>query len=217
MTIYLTKEVEGKTHHFTTIIENDGVNIIQGVFYNWISKSWQGCENNADALKRQKELVDEKLKEGFNITEYQETLENTMNVYDKAKWHFGGDFPEDLDDFQGYVHTGMFLGWLIDSDLISEEFAENNDYDIELFKQRKITGAQVFEKCCDGVLMLEDISELGNRFALHYFEFENGQYLKDYEALSQGYPSQYHVPDTWDNYSTLKAILDKRYNDWKQS
>ena len=31
-------------------------------------------------------------------------------VYDKAKYHYGGDFPEDLPDEQAFVHTDLYLG-----------------------------------------------------------------------------------------------------------
>jgi hypothetical protein len=216
MTTYLTKIEDGKTHHFRATVDNNGVDIVHGVFYNWLGKYFEGCGDNISAKKRQKELVKEKLNEGFQITEFKEILENKVDVYDKAKWHFGGEFPDDLDDFQGYVHTGMFIGWLIDNALMSEEFNADHEAEIQLFKQHELTGSQIFERCCDGVLMLEDISELGNRFALHYFDFETGQYLNDYDTtLSNGLPSMYHVADTWDNYKKLKSVLDKWFTDWK--
>ena len=216
MMTYLTKIENGKTSHFRAAVDNNGVDIVQGVFYNWLEKYWQGCGDNASAITKQKELVDQKLIEGFQITEFKETLENKVDVYDKAKWHFSGQFPAELDDFQGYVHTGMFIGWLIHNDLMSEEFNADHEKEIQLFKQYEVTGSQIFERCCDGVLLLEDISELGNRFSLHYFDFETGQYLNDYDAtLSNGLPSMYHVPDTWNNYKKLRAILDKRFADWK--
>ena len=103
MTTYLTKVEDGKTHHFRATVDNNGVGIVNGIFYNWLGKYFEGCGDNISAKKRQKELVDEKLKEGFQIIEFKEILENKVDVYDKAKWHFGGEFPEDLDDFQGYV------------------------------------------------------------------------------------------------------------------
>jgi hypothetical protein len=31
-------------------------------------------------------------------------------VYDKAKYHYQGDFPNDISIDQSFVHTGMFLG-----------------------------------------------------------------------------------------------------------
>src|SRR5258706_15953356 len=74
MTTYLTKIENGKTHHFRTTVENNGVAIVHGIFYNWLAKYWEGCGDNASAITRQKQLVDEKLKEGFKITEFKETL-----------------------------------------------------------------------------------------------------------------------------------------------
>lgn len=178
------------------------------MFYNWLGKYFEGCGDNASAIARQKQLIEEKQTEGYKITEFKETLENTIDVYDKAKWHFGGEFPEDLDDFQGYVHTGMFLGWLIDNDLVSDEFKSDHAEEIKQFKQQKLTGAQMFERCCDGVLMVEDVSELGNRFVLPYFDFDTGQYLGDYEkTLAENLASLYHVSDNWDNYKKLNQVL----------
>jgi len=37
-------------------------------------------------------------------------------VYDKAKYHLDGVFPAE----QSFIHTGMFLGWVLDRDLYSE-------------------------------------------------------------------------------------------------
>jgi hypothetical protein len=216
MTTYLIKTEDGKIHHFRATVDNNGVDIVHGIFYNWLGKYFEGCGDNVSAIARQKQLIDEKLKEGFQITEFTETLENTTDVYDKAKWHYGGEFPNDLDEFQGFVHTGMFLGWLADNDLMSDQFNSDFEDEIREFKTQKLTGSQIFERCCDGVLMLEDISELGNRFALHYFEFDKGQYLADYEAaLAGNLPTMYHVADTWDNYKKLKVVLDKRFSEWK--
>jgi hypothetical protein len=117
ITTYLTKTEEGKTHHFRATVDNNGVSIVHGIFYIWLEKYFEGCGDNDSAITRQKDLINEKLREGFKITDFIETLENTTDVYDKAKWHFDGDFPKELDDFQGYVHTGMFLGWLVDNGL----------------------------------------------------------------------------------------------------
>lgn len=216
MTTYLTKIEDDKTHHFRVTVDNNGVDIVHGVFFNWLGKYFEGCGDNATAIQRQKQLVEDKIKEGFLITEFTPTFENTTDVYDKAKWHYDGEFPNDLDKFQGFVHTGMFLGWLADNDLMSDQFKSDFENEIQEFKNQKLTGSQIFATCCDGVLMLDDVSELGNRFALHYFDFDQGQYLADYEAtLSANLPTMYHVADTWDNYKKLKAVLAKRFTDWK--
>lgn len=136
-------------------------------------------------------------------------------VYDKAKWHYGGDFPSDLPEEQGFVHTGLFLGWIIDNNLYSQWFSEEMEKDISAFKSREITGPRVFESC-DGVFIDEMLNDEGNRFTQDYFDFESGQYLQDYEELlCERLPSMYHVEDTWENYEKLKERIDYRYRKWK--
>jgi hypothetical protein len=137
-------------------------------------------------------------------------------VYDKAKWHFQEDYPEDLDDSQAYVHTGLFVGWVIDAGLYSEEFAELFARPIRHFKARKKTGPDVYAYG-DGVLDETMLNAEGNAFALDYFEFNTGKYLEDYERLlGRKLPSLYHVPNTWKNYDTLKAQIDKRFAAWRK-
>jgi hypothetical protein len=139
-----------------------------------------------------------------------------MTVYDKAKWHFEGDFPGDLLPFQGYIHTGMFLGWCIENNLVSDIFKTDLAKEIAHFKQQKLTGSEIYEQCCDGVLMSEDLNDTGNAFAKAYFDFETGAYLADYEkTLGMLLPSIYHVADTWDNYYALKQVIDERFREWQ--
>jgi hypothetical protein len=215
-TTYLTKKEHGKTYHFRATVEDTGVSIVDGIFYNWLDKYVEGCGNNAAAVEKQKQLVEEKLSEGYRVTDFVALPENTVDVYDKAKWHYEGDFPEDQDSFQAYIHTGMFLGWLIDNNLVSEDFRDDFWHEIKDFQDGELTGPAVFLRCCDGVLTIDQLSETGNRFALSYFEFEHGQYLKDYEeVVGQGLPSIYHVDDTWENYDKLKAVLNTRFAEWK--
>jgi hypothetical protein len=138
-------------------------------------------------------------------------------VYDKAKYHYDGDFPDDLEIEQGFVHTGMFLGWIIDHDLYSDWFGKELGGYVIAFKACDMTGAKVFE-ACDGVLMNDMLSDEGNDFAQHYFDFERGKYMGDYgEVLANGLPTMYHVADTWANYEKLKKRIDKRYREWKNA
>ena len=143
-------------------------------------------------------------------------LMHEPHVYDKAKYHHDSpDFPKDLPIEQASVHTGMFLGWVIDNDLYSEDFRNGAEEIIDAFKKREITGAKVFEYM-DGVLTDQDLSDEGNAFAQDYFDFDKGGYLKDYEeVLASKLPSFFHVKDTWENYKRLKQVIGRRYNDWK--
>ena len=135
-------------------------------------------------------------------------------VYDKAKYHYGGNYPKDLPKEQAFVHTGMFLGWLIDHVLCSEDFYRESHASVEAFKRREKTGTQIYVEW-DGALVEDMLSEDGNAFARHYFDFQTGRYLKDYEVLvGAGLPSLYHVQDTWDNYQAIARRIDQRYAQW---
>lgn len=135
-------------------------------------------------------------------------------VYDKAKYHYDGNYPKGLPEEKAFVHTGMFLGWIIDQGFYSEEFAQEAEQ-IELFRQRKITGAKVYE-WWDGALVDDMLNEEGNAFTQYYFDFQKGMYLEDYdEVLAGDLPSLYHVEDSWENYASIKQRIDQRYEDWK--
>ena len=136
-------------------------------------------------------------------------------VYDKAKYHHGGQFPPDQTIEQAMVHTGMYLGWIIDTGLYSEELAEDQET-IGAFKARKMSGPQVYQKY-NGCFTEGMLNDEGNAFSQFYYDIECGRYLADYEdTLCQGLPSLYHVKDTWENYYRIKAVIDTRFLGWKK-
>jgi len=60
------------------------------------------------------------------------------------------------------------------------------------------------------------LNEEGNKFTQFYFDFENGQYINDYENnLANDLPSIFHVQDTWENYEKARKFINIRYNQWK--
>lgn len=136
--------------------------------------------------------------------------------YDDASWHYGGDFPDDLPDEAGATHTGMFLAWAVLSGLGSEIFIEELPEYVERLRSREITPGAFFFSLCDGKFIDEDLSELGNEFAMAYYESESAQFIPDYEAtLAAGLPSTYHVPDTWESFDKLKPVIDRRFAEWR--
>jgi hypothetical protein len=213
---YLVKTEADKTFHFRVNVEGQYCDIVEGQFYNWLNRYSQSSGDHETAESNADALIKQKVDEGFKEVPFVKRLENDLDVYDKAEWHYGGDFPEELATFQGFIHTGMFLGWLIDNSLVSDDFKRNNEQEILQFKKQKLKGSQIFERCCDGVLAIDDLNETGNRFALSYFNLETGQYLSDYaESLGEHLPGLYHVADTWENYNKLKRIVDMRFSEWK--
>jgi hypothetical protein len=138
-------------------------------------------------------------------------------VYDKAKYHYGGNYPKDLPEEQAFVHTGMFLGWILDHGLYGFDFWQGEEGYIASFKTREMTGARVYEYACDGVLLDEMLNAEGNAFARNYFDFERGEYLQDYEEVLVGdLASTYHVEDTWGNYEIIAQRISSRYVEWKR-
>jgi hypothetical protein len=137
------------------------------------------------------------------------------HVYYKADWDFGRDYPEDLPADQVFVHCGMFLGWLIDNRLCSEQFENDLGEDIAAFRRREISGAKVLE-ANDGMLIDHMLTGEGNEFASDYFEHLSESYSHDYDRLlTTNLPSVHHVPDTWENYQLMRRRINERYAEWK--
>ena len=58
------------------------------------------------------------------------------------------------------------------------------------------------------------LSEEGNAFGMHYFDFERGRYIHDYiETLQGRLPSEFHVDYTEDGYQKMRKVIDRRYDE----
>ncbi|WP_425614750.1 hypothetical protein NA78x_004625 [Anatilimnocola sp. NA78] len=141
---------------------------------------------------------------------------------DKAEWHSGGDFPEDLPPENGGTHIGMFLAWAIVNGLHGEMHEEESHDELEAVRNRQMTGRDFLFQACDGKFWEEDLSEEGNAFAAVYYSGKEGEgygeYITDYdETLTADLPSTYHVEDTWANYDLLAPVIDRRYAEWRES
>lgn len=136
--------------------------------------------------------------------------------YDDASWHYGGDFPENLQESAGATHIGMFVAWCLLNGLAGEIHLEDFPEELENLKNRKVTPGAWFIQSCDEKFTDEDLSDEGNKFAEFYYDFDNGNYLADYEtALTQGLESTYEVSDTWESYDKLSPIIKSRFESWK--
>src|SRR5438477_10404913 len=95
------------------------------------------------------------------------------HVYDKAKWHYDGDFPKGLPKKQGFVHTGFFVGWLLENDMINRQFIREFGQELrgiaKEFKRRKITGPEAYD-AWGGCLVSDMLTVEGNEFAEKYYD-----------------------------------------------
>ncbi len=112
----------------------------------------------------------------------------------------------------------MFLGWIIEHHLYSEEFEEESQDEMNQFKLRQMTGTEIYMNW-DGVLADDMLNDEGNQFAMYYFNHdEDWKYINDYSNvfIDEG-ETLYHVQDTWENYFKLKEVIDNSYNFWKDN
>ena len=140
-------------------------------------------------------------------------------AYDRADWHYGGDFPAGLPPENGGTHIGMFLAWAIHRDLAGELHREDSVGPLAAVRERRMTGREFLFSQCDEKFWEEDLNDEGNAFAKEYYQKKGADgYLSDYEAtFAEGLPSLYHVADTWENFDRIAAVIDRRYAQWTQT
>jgi hypothetical protein len=138
--------------------------------------------------------------------------------YDRADWHYGGNFPADLPPQAGGTHIGMFLAWAIGQGLEGELHREDSAESLKAVRERRMTGRDFLMRECDEKFVDEDLNDEGNAFTVAYYEKEGpGSYLADYEDVFGATVSTlYHVEDTWSNYDKLALVLDRRFSEWRK-
>ncbi len=144
-------------------------------------------------------------------------------AYDRADWHYGGDYPKELPPENGGTHIGIFLAWIILHHLEGEVHHED-ERDIQALqsvRNRTMTGRDFLFRQCDEKFWDVDLNEEGNRFAKWYYESNKEgrpEYMEDYGALFSEVPhgNVYYLQDTWANYDRMASIIDRRFNEWKR-
>ncbi|MDH5765373.1 MAG: hypothetical protein OEZ38_05085 [Gammaproteobacteria bacterium] len=136
--------------------------------------------------------------------------------YDRAEWHYEGDYPEDLPSENGGTHIGMFLAWIIINNLEGKVHQLTSQESLEAVRNKTITGREFLVKECEDRLMKDDMNEQANAFTRFYYESD--VYFSDYAStLAKGLPSLYHVEDTWENYERLEPVIMQRFIKWQVS
>ena len=136
-------------------------------------------------------------------------------IYDRADWHYLGDYPSDLPPQHGGTHIGIFFAWLVNQRMESESLAIEFSTELDALRARTLTGREFVASRRDGELSSTDLNASGNAFAHDYFNSD--RYFKDYaDTLVGELPSLYHVDDSWANYEKMAAAIDARYAVWQQ-
>ncbi|MGV3539585.1 MAG: hypothetical protein ACO1OQ_07225 [Rufibacter sp.] len=214
--LYLIKENRKTTDFVKLEAEGKLLYISKGkVCKTGVAKITRGCGSDEKALAELEQTAEQYLGKGYRIgKESPKDVRETVS-YDKAKWHLGGDFPDGLDDYQAYVHTGLYINWIIDNDLSSDLSLQEYPAEIRRVKEKLITGTRFYFEYLDGIFSTDELNETGADFTSDYFDFEKGQYLSDLEAtLAEDLPSLYHIMDTRENYDLIRKRIDQRFKEW---
>lgn len=142
-------------------------------------------------------------------------------IVDCLDWHYRGDYPKELDKVNAGTHIGMYLSWIINSNLESEELKNIAGLDIQQLRNRKITGRDFLIKNCNGILNDKYIDKSIREFTLGYYlssREDYCQYLADYldTFLDESIGSLYKLDDSWGNYDEIAKVITTRYNKWKE-
>lgn len=137
-------------------------------------------------------------------------------TYDRADWHYNGDYPQGLPEENGGTHIGMFLAWIFINNLEGELHRRDSAQALADVRARRITGRDFLFQRCSEKLWSVDLSDLGNAFAKEYYAGE-GFYFNDYiDALCSGDPEEiYNIADSWENYDKLAPVISRRFEEWK--
>jgi hypothetical protein len=137
-------------------------------------------------------------------------------VFDKAKYHADAVNDLGLEDEQAFVHTGLFMAWLIHHELMSDFFMLESGNEITQLTSRKQSPSSLYMNW-DGVLIGEMLNTEGFNFSQAYFDFDHGTYMQDYERIFKVSGNQvFTIQDNWDNYDRLAPTIQAAYTRWKK-
>jgi hypothetical protein len=219
--VYLTKKNRVTTDFILFEADDKFVRKAWGkVGKSGIGNSTLNAGSAEDTIPEIEKQTAELISKGFVISDLPESLVTMDAVFDKAKWHVNDEFPSDLDQYQSYVLTGLYVAWIIDSDFFEQDFKNENQKAINQHLTRQTTPVKFYEEQLDGVFDAEGLTQEAIKFTSHYFDLEKGQYVDDYLLIfdpDNNLPSMFHVADCWENYETLKPVLDKQFAEWKRT
>ena len=135
-------------------------------------------------------------------------------VYDLAKKHFLGDFPDTLPIEKAYLHIGIFMGWIIDNKQYSDFFKKEASTEIFRFSRREIS-CIILAEIWDGALSHTLFNHETNLFTFYYYA--GGIFKRDYiDVLVRSHKTIYHVEDSWENYEKISKRMSERFEEWKK-
>jgi hypothetical protein len=137
---------------------------------------------------------------------------NRPHVFDKVRYHEAAIKELRLPRRQAYVHTAHYVGWLAERNKFSRDYAAPLMF--RLLRMRLVTPIKVYARV-GGCLIDNMLTMEARAFSMCYFDFEHGQYLKDYCALSKtSLDNMLRTRFTWQLYDAMLLRIDERFRRW---
>jgi hypothetical protein len=215
--IYLVKDGAKRRKFLRLQIDRHLLTRIEGTEGSKSVERTTHLGTNEKAEEALKAIVHEYKQKGYHQIKSEDVTDIKPIVFDNADWHYGGDFPSDLNTYQAYIHTGFYIGWLIKRNLFTEEFIKINGVAVTEFLNRKITAVTFYKDQMDGIFESNDLKDEAVDFTKYYYneDFSKSTYIQDYiELFCDHVPTVYHVKDSWENYNTMEKQIDSRFRDW---
>jgi hypothetical protein len=142
----------------------------------------------------------------------------SVNVYDKAKWHYEhASYPRGQGDRAAYLYGGFFLVWALMNGLVSEEALQSVPELMDLVENRNAPPTTAYQ-ILGGALTSELFTEAGAAFAAHSFDTDSpfDYYRLFEETLAKDLTSPYSVADSWEAFERIRPDLDAEFSRWKE-
>lgn len=137
-------------------------------------------------------------------------------AFDKMDWH-AVTFPDSIPYENAGTHIGMYLAWLINNDLIQEDWMEEFADGIERVRSRESTGRDILMECFDETLVEDIMTDDALEFTGEYYD---SSYIDDFAAALSAEDSDsefavYLHEDTWENYDLVEPVITAKFEKWR--
>ncbi len=137
-------------------------------------------------------------------------------AFDKMDWH-AVTFPDSIPYENAGTHIGMYLAWLVNNDMIVQDWYDEFEGELGRVKNREMTGRELLLECFDETLLEDLMTDEALEFTSDYYD---SAYIDDYaDALcAEDVDSEFAVylhEDSWDNYDKVEPVINAKYERWK--
>lgn len=137
-------------------------------------------------------------------------------AFDKMDWH-AVTFTDSIPYENAGTHIGMYLAWLVNNDLIQDDWREEFADAFERVRSREMTGRDLLVECLDEALPEELMVDEALEFTGEYYVTS---YIDDFAAAlaEEDVDSEFAVylhEDTWENYDRIEHVINEKFEKWK--